>query len=298
MQSPFHGVLVVDKPTGMSSRAAVDRCMGWFPRGTRVGHTGTLDPLASGVLVLCVGTATRLGEYVQRMVKTYRSRFLLGVKSACDDVEGTLEEVEVKEPPNEDEVFRALESFVGAIEQVPPAYSAAKVTGRRAYELARRGQKVSLKPRRVHIYKIELLDYAYPHLDIEVECGKGTYIRALARDFGDRLGCGAVVETLRRTRVGPFNEAGALSPEASAATAHVRLLPLSAAVAGLPRLPATPDDIARLRRGQPMALSIDSLGQLPAETKEVAVFDDAGALVAVTSLDWGRQLLQPVKVLS
>src|SRR5262249_45363855 len=160
-------------------------------RGTRLGHTGTLDPLATGVLVLCVGSATRLADYVQRMSKTYRSLFRLGARSDTDDADGAVTPVAGAAAPEPAALEACLRQFVGTIEQVPPAYSAAKVTGQRAYDLARRGREVSLQARAVQVHGIEVLRYDYPELEVEVRCGKGTYIRALARDLGARLGCGA-----------------------------------------------------------------------------------------------------------
>src|SRR5207302_48401 len=129
---------------GVTSRDAVDRAQRWFPRGTRIGHTGTLDPLATGVLVLCLGAATRLVEYVQRMAKTYRAGFRLGATSDTDDADGKITPVESAAPPNAAAVAACLAGFVGAIDQTPPAYSAAKVAGRRAYDLARQGHEVDL----------------------------------------------------------------------------------------------------------------------------------------------------------
>src|SRR5436305_1673773 len=145
------GLLVLDKPGGMTSRAALDRALAWFPRGTRMGHTGTLDPLATGVLVLCLGNATRLAEYVQRMGKTYRAGILLGARSDTDDADGTLTPVAGASPPALGAILYCLDGFLGAIDQVPPRFSAAKVTGRRAYDLARQGHDVDLQARRVRI---------------------------------------------------------------------------------------------------------------------------------------------------
>jgi tRNA pseudouridine55 synthase len=292
------GLLVLDKPGGMTSRAAVDRALGWFPRGTRVGHTGTLDPLATGVLVLCVGAATRLTEYVQDMAKTYRAGLLLGARSDTDDADGTVTPVAGARPPDRDTVLRQLEGFVGEIEQVPPAFSAAKVTGQRAYDLARKGEEVALKPRRVQVYGIQLLAYDYPRLDLHVDCGKGTYIRSLARDLGERLGCGALVEALRRTRVGPFQDGEAVGLEADAAAARQKLLPLAAAVAELPRVTLGEAQLRRLRQGQEIALSRTVLAGHPsADHYAVAVFDPAEKLVAVGLMFRPRHLLRPDKVL-
>src|SRR5262245_19826772 len=194
MREAVDGLLVLDKPGGITSRDAVDRAQRWFPRRTRIGHTGTLDPLATGVLVLCLGVATRLTEYVQRMAKTYRSTFRLGARSDTDDADGTVTPFTEAPVPSDADVRACLAGFVGEIEQTPPPYSAAKVTGRRAYGLARRGEDVELAPRRVQIYGIDVLAYNYPLLELEVRCGKATYIRSLARDAGERLGCCGLVE--------------------------------------------------------------------------------------------------------
>src|SRR5436305_291397 len=176
------GLLVIDKPGGVTSRDAVNRVQRWFPRRTKIGHTGTLDPLATGVLVLCIGSATRLTEYVQRMGKTYLTQLLLGATSDTNDADGTLTPVAGVSAPDAATVAVAVAGFVGVIQQVPPAYSAAKVTGRRAYDLARGGEEVTLAPRPVRIDGIDILSYAFPRLELEVRCGKGTYIRSLARD--------------------------------------------------------------------------------------------------------------------
>jgi tRNA pseudouridine55 synthase len=284
-----NGILVLDKPTGLTSRDAVDRAGRWFPRKTRLGHTGTLDPLASGVLVLCVGPATRLTEYIQDMGKTYLATVRLGARSATDDAEGPITPSSVPAPPDDKAVRATVAKFVGSIEQVPPAYSAAKVTGRRAYDLARQGTDVELAPRTVRIDAIDVLAFDYPLLRLEVRCGKGTYIRSLARDLGDRLGCGGYVDELRRTRVGPFTPADAVPLDADAETARSRLLPPAAAVTGLPRVTLPPHEVSRLRHGQ--AVAVDQ----PPAGAEVVVFDPNGGLVAIAATAADRAL-KPVKV--
>ncbi len=290
---PPDGLLVLDKPQGITSRTAVDRAQRWFPRGTRVGHTGTLDPLATGVLVLCLGNATRLGEYVQDMTKVYRAGLLLGARSDTDDADGVLTAFPVERAPTRADVLAALPTFLGEIDQVPPAYSAAKVTGRRAYDLARQGQEVSLRPRKVLVKRIDVLDFAYPRLDLEIECGKGTYIRSLARDLGERLGCGALVQNLRRLRVGPFTADAGVSPDAEKETALAKLLPLSAAVAELPAVTLSDSQVRRLAQGQRVPWN-----PAVAVGAEVAVFDPRQDLVAVAAWDAGRRELRPEKVLS
>jgi tRNA pseudouridine55 synthase len=289
---PTHGLLVLDKPGGMTSREALDRALAWFPRGTRAGHTGTLDPLATGVLVLCLGSATRLTEYVQDMGKTYRAAVRLGARSDTDDADGQVEPVAGALPPDRAAVDEALRTFLGEISHVPPAYSAAKVAGRRAYDLARRGRGVVLEARRVRIDGIDVVSYDYPRLEIEVRCGKGTYIRSLARDLGERLGCGGYVETLRRTRVGPFRVEDALSLVADAATARAKVLPMSAALGDLPRVTIADAQAARLRQGQ--AVPADEA--TAPDGSALGLFDPAGGLVAVARFDRTHRLLRPAKV--
>lgn len=285
MSELLDGLLVVDKPGGMTSRDAANRVQRWFPRGTKIGHTGTLDPLATGVLVLCIGRATRLAEYVQRMGKTYESTFRLGVRSDTDDADGVVTLVEgVRLPPLE-EVRSALGGFIGTIEQVPPAYSAVKVTGQRAHDLARRGEEPALTPRTVRIDRIDIRRYEPPELDVEVHCGKGTYIRSIARDLGARFGCGGLVQTLRRTRVGVFSVDRALSLNAEPEEARKSLLPMALAVSELPRLDLHKDDARRLRQGQSISGEV---------TGEVAAYL-AGQLVAV--IEGEGQTMRPVKVL-
>jgi tRNA pseudouridine55 synthase len=288
-----NGLLVLDKPAGITSRDAVDRALRWFGPRTKMGHTGTLDPFATGVLVLCLGNTTRLTEYVQEMGKTYRSVFVLGATSDTDDVDGTLTPLAGAADPGPEAVARALAALVGTIEQVPPAYSAAKVAGQRAYALARQGEDVSLRARPVQIHGIDLLRYEYPEVEVEVRCGKGTYIRSLARDVGRALGCGAYVGQLRRTRVGPFTVEKAVSLDADRHTARARLLPAGEAVAELPQVTVGRPDARRLRSGQAIALPVALAGH----SGEVGLFDEAGTLVAVGRIDPAGRTLRPGKVL-
>lgn len=283
------GFLILDKPLGVTSRAAVDRAAHWFPPGARLGHTGTLDPLATGVLVIAVGLGTRLTDYVQRQQKTYRAGVRLGACSDTDDAEGTITTNPSATPIPREAIERALRDFVGVIEQVPPAYSAAKVAGRRAYVLARRGASVDLTPRSVRIDAIDVTSYAFPDLEILVRCGKGTYMRALARDLGERLGCGAYLSALRRMRIGPFDESAALSLDADADTARQSLRDLSWALAGFPRVELESSDAGRFAQGQKLPWS----GEQP--PGEVAVFDVSGRFIGVGRIDDERRL-RPVKV--
>ncbi len=291
-----HGLLVIDKPAGVTSREAVNRVQGWFPRGTRIGHTGTLDPLATGVLVLCLGPATRLAEFIQELGKVYLTRVRLGARSSTGDAEGVITPLEVTQVPTAAEVDQALESLVGWIDQVPPAYSAVKVGGRRAYELARRGRPVALKPRRIYIESIHRLAFTYPHLDLEVACGEGTYIRSLAADLGDRLGCGGYVESLRRTRVGPFRAEDGLPLEASASMVQARRLPPAAAFPGA-TLVLDAANVRRLHHGQTATLPLPAGGSVSAQ--RLAVLDENNQFVAVCAVEVhdNRLALRPIKVI-
>ncbi|HEX5470857.1 MAG TPA: tRNA pseudouridine(55) synthase TruB, partial [Lacipirellulaceae bacterium] len=176
----WFGVLNVKKPGGATSRDAVDHVQR-LVRPAKAGHAGTLDPLATGVLVICVGQATRLIRYVQRMPKTYRAQFLLGRRSETDDIEGQVELMDDCSRPAREAVDHVIAQFIGEIEQKPPAHSAIKLAGRRAYQLARKGAEFELTPRPVVVHRIIVRRYEYPELELDIECGSGTYVRALGR---------------------------------------------------------------------------------------------------------------------
>lgn len=287
----LNGLLVIDKPSGITSRDAVNRAQGWFPRRTRIGHTGTLDPLATGVLVLAIGVATRLTEYVQHMPKVYRAGITLGAASDTDDADGTITPTPDAKTPDRMKLEQELAAFVGKIDQVPPAYSAAKIIGRRAYDLARKGKEFDLEPRQVTIHRIDVIRYEYPHLEIVVRCGKGTYIRSLARDLGQRLGCGGYIATLRRRAVGGFTEADAISLDADTTTARERMLPAWRAIQDWPPTLVSDADAAKLRQGQRVAHAHGTYDDFDS----IAVVNNAGNMIAVVELKDGW--LRPIKVL-
>lgn len=205
------GLLVVDKPLGPTSMDVCRRVRralvaAGAPKRIRVGHGGTLDPLASGVLVVLVGrAATRLSDSIMAGEKVYDATLDLARRSATDDLEGPVEEVRIPAMPSEAALRDVLRAHTGVVLQRPPLYSAVKVGGRRAYAEARAGRAPDPQPRPVHIHEIELIDYAFPVARLVVRCGKGVYIRSLARDVGAALGVGGMLTTLRRTRVGPFD---------------------------------------------------------------------------------------------
>jgi len=198
-------LLLVDKPKGMTSHDVVD-----FVRKEsgerRIGHGGTLDPNATGLLIIGVGreSTRRLGMVAKGMKKRYVAQLVLGEERDSDDVEGKIINTNEDIIPSFNQIKAVITEFVGTIEQIPPSYSAVKIEGRKAYDLARKGEKVEMKPRTVTIYSIELTDYHYPRLVIKCEVSSGTYIRALARDIGRKLGCGAYLAELRRTAIGSY----------------------------------------------------------------------------------------------
>jgi tRNA pseudouridine55 synthase len=273
------GLLNLDKPGGMTSRDVVDLISRPL-RKVKVGHAGTLDPLASGVLVVCVGRATRLIEYVQRMPKAYRTVVRLGARSDTLDADGQVEVMEDPHVPTEEEVRAALASQVGTIEQVPPQFSALKVEGKRAYDLARGGLVVELASRAVRVDRVELISYAWPRLEFSVDCGGGTYIRSIARDIGEALKCGGLVEVLVRTRIGPFTLEDAIDPTGQSIEAILgHLRPTLEALGDLPRLALSAEQVAAVAQGKSLfASDVEGSRGLGGE---VGLIGPDGALVAV-----------------
>ena len=263
-----NGWLVLDKPVGMTSTHAVSVIKRAF-QAKRAGHAGTLDPLASGLLPIALGEATKTVPFVMDGRKCYRFTVRWGEERDTDDAEGRTVATEIARPSGP-EIRALLPQFTGTIAQVPPRFSAVKIDGERAYDLARDGEVVELAPRPIDVHRLELIDSPdADHAVLEAECGKGTYVRALARDMGRVLGCLGHVVALRRTSVGPFAEGDAvtfdrLQPAAdvSAGPAEASipsepagfLLPVAAALKDVPSLAVSRADAARLARGQPVLL--------------------------------------------
>jgi tRNA pseudouridine55 synthase len=255
----IHGWVVLDKPVGMTSTHAVAVIKRLFG-AKRAGHAGTLDPLASGSLPIALGEATKTVPFVVDSRKTYSFTVRWGEERDTDDAEGRVVNTSERRP--DAEAIRAqLPLFIGAIEQVPPRFSAIKIAGERAYDLARDGEQVELAPRTIEIHRLELVDIPdADHAILAAECGKGTYVRALARDLGRILGVFGHVSALRRNRVGPFSESDMIPLEpleslchrAAAGEGHLAdaLLPIETALDDIPALAVSPADAARLARGQ------------------------------------------------
>ena len=298
--APIEGILVIDKEVGPTSHDVVAR-MRRILGMRRIGHCGTLDPLATGVLVLCLGPYTRLSEWISSGDKDYDATLRLGALSDTGDAQGEIEAVSGAVAPSEAAVAQAVAHFRGEIDQVPPAYSAVKVDGVRSYELARRNQAVDLKSRRVQILDLRVAEYDYPRLCVHVGCSKGTYIRSLARDLGSSLGCGAYVEALRRTRVGGLDLGSALSVnevEAAAARGEVAdcLVPPIRALDGLSTVRLEPSQLEIFEHGGRVTIDGDSVTQA-SRVPECAVLDTRERLRGVARWIDGGRTLRPLKVL-
>lgn len=224
--NPFNGILLVDKPAGMSSFGVVARVRGGLSRlagkKVKVGHTGTLDPFATGLMIIVVGEyCKRAGEF-SKLDKSYQATICLGKTSSTGDPEGEIATADDRQPAEPD-VEIALGAFRGSIVQTPPVYSAIKINGQRAYKLAREGKEVEMPTRQIAVYRLEMTSYDYPTLQIDCDVSSGTYIRTLAEDIGIKLGTGAYTQELRRTKVGKWSVADAVDLEADFA-AHLQLL--------------------------------------------------------------------------
>ena len=287
------GWVILDKPLGLGSTPAVSRVRRLFG-AQKAGHGGTLDPLASGVLPIALGEATKTVPFVMDGRKEYRFTLCFGQARSTEDAEGEVTATS-DHRPTDDGIRSALAAFVGEVEQVPPAFSALKIDGKRAYDLARAGQAVDLKPRRVLIERLELLGRPdTDHADFVVSCGKGTYIRSLGRDLALLLGTVGYLSALRRTAVGPFREEAAISLPKLEALGHIpallgALAPVATALDDIPALALTEAQADRLRQGQPVLLTRDappSGALLRAET--------GSRLVALVRSDGAS--LKPVRV--
>jgi len=258
------GWLVVDKPAGITSTAVVNKVK-WAMDAQKAGHAGTLDPAATGVLAIALGEATKTVPYITDALKCYRFMINLGAATTTDDAEGAVI-AEAALRPADAEIEAALAAFRGDIQQVPPQFSAVKVDGERAYDLAREGEAMDLAARPLWVERLEMLSRPSPdQVELEMVCGKGGYVRAIARDLGASLGCLGHVAWLRREWSGPFSASDGISLEqidALAKTAELDafLKPLELGLTDLPELPCTPEGAARLKNGNPGMVIASSVG--------------------------------------
>lgn len=270
------GLINLNKPPGISSRHAINQIQRQV-KPARVGHAGTLDPLATGVLVVLIGAATRLTSRVQNWPKSYRGVFILGRRSDTEDIEGNVVEVDDAPVPTLADLERVLPVFRGTILQQPPVFSALKVGGKRAYALARAGETVELKPRQITIHALRISRYEYPELELEVVCGSGTYIRSLGRDVARAVRTEAVMCSLTRTAIGHLDLSTSASLERIMDEGVGRfLLPAVHAVQDLPQVALGSDQAAFIARG----MSITLPGR---HEPELAALDANGHLIALLS---------------
>ncbi len=284
-RADVHGWIALDKPLGMTSTHAV-AVVRRLLNAKKAGHAGTLDPLASGLLPLAFGEATKTVPYVAAGEKAYRFTVTFGVETDTDDAEGRIVS-QSEARPSEQQILAALPKFTGAITQVPPRYSAIKIDGERAYDLARGGEAVELQPRIVEIHTLTLLSFDGQSAVLEAECGKGTYVRAIARDIGRALGCFGYVTALRRTRVGPFTEADAVTLPSLEADVFAPAAALKSVDTGLRELVEVPvggDAPMRLRRGQSIILR----GRDAPAEGEIVYATNAGQVIAIGTVERGE----------
>jgi tRNA pseudouridine55 synthase len=307
--APQDGLLLLDKPVGISSFQALYPVKRIF-RGRKIGHAGTLDPAASGLLVVGVGSGTRLLEFLESCPKRYRFGLRLGTTTDTYDLEGTVLERRDASAVTALDLERLLPRFRGAIVQMPPVYSAVKIQGKRACDRVRAGEIVELTARNVRIDRLDLIELREGAATLEMDCSKGTYVRAVAHDLGHALGCGAAAEQIRRLAIGPFGVEGAIAPDAVRGPEN--LLPLEKAVEHLPALQLRPSWVGPLLNGNavpaagyvPMArppaglaTGLETFGaEPPGETSPYGVFSPAGRLMAIATVSSLGQL-PPRKVL-
>jgi len=293
LKNVVSGVLVVDKPVGLTSHDVVQI----IRRGTgirRAGHTGTLDPRASGVLVILIGPAVRLSEYVSASDKRYQATIRLGSSTDTYDSEGIITSTAEVGDINEEEFDEILQKFVGEMEQVPPPYSAIKVKGRKAYEMARKGEDVELEPRIINVYSLEILEWAPPEAVIDVYCSSGTYVRSLANDLGKEMGTGAHLVGLRRTKSGRFTLRDAvplrrLQEAFDAGNWYKFLIPAAEALADWPMVELDPDEVELVRHGHRVPTEDAQSGWARGVSQQ-------GDLVALLEADEDSGEWQPRKV--
>ncbi|MGA9396952.1 MAG: tRNA pseudouridine(55) synthase TruB [Anaerolineaceae bacterium] len=293
VKNAISGVLVVDKPVGLTSHEVVQI----IRRGTnirRAGHTGTLDPRASGVLIVLIGPAVRLSEYVSASDKRYQAIIRLGATTDTFDADGRFTSKDQMVEITEEQFETALKSFVGEIIQTPPPYSAVKVHGRPAYDMARQGEEVELEPRKIQVYSLDLLEWAPPEAVIDVYCSSGTYVRSLANDMGTKLGCGAYLTGLRRTKSGRFTLRDAvplrkLREAFDAGNWYQYVIPAAEALSDWPAVELNNEQVESVRHGHRVAAQPEDKGMARG-------ISEAGELVALLEVDPATQEWQPRKV--
>jgi tRNA pseudouridine55 synthase len=293
------GILNINKATGMTSHDVVARVRKLLHQ-RRVGHAGTLDPAASGVLPICVGQGTRVAEYLSESGKAYQAEITFGIVTDTYDAEGSIIRTADSSHLSQPRIEEVLPHFLGPQKQLPPRYSAIKIQGQPAYKRVRSGEEITLEARAIEIHQLQILAWAPPRLTLAVECSKGTYIRSLAYDLGEYLGCGAYLSALIRTRSGPFTLDRGITLEQLAeaseeGTAARYLLPADSALQDYPALKLDAETIGRVLHGN--AFRHPQPPFQPAATL-ARIYDTEGHFLAIASWDSQQQQWQPKKVFS
>lgn len=287
--SNLDGVLNINKPSGVTSHDVVQTVRSILKQ-KRVGHTGTLDPLATGVLVLCIGQATRIARFLEAGEKEYQAVMRLGVTTDTLDADGRILETRAYTPPDKAEVLRVLHGFIGTLMQRPPAYSAVKVGGVASYKLARAGKEEPLKPRSVTIYGIDLIAYEDPFITITVRCSKGVYIRTLCAEIGEKLGSGAHLTGLVRTRSGRFLKEDSVTTDQLAVLSLEGidriLVPIDRALADMPAITVNDEQAGRINHGNRIARP--DRDRISREGVLIRTHDQTGRLIALARTAGGE----------
>lgn len=289
----MYGLLNINKPASWTSRDVVN----WIEQKARklkIGHAGTLDPLATGVLIVCIGHATRLVPFLHQLSKTYVATFLLGRRSESDDIDTEVELLPDAPLVTTAQLREVLPRFLGKITQLPPTFSAVKINGKPAYRKARKGKPVEVPERDVEVHRIELIEHVGDAFTLEIECGTGTYIRSIGRDIARACGSAAVMSSLCRTRVGDFTVEAAIAPQLiERRTMTEQLLSPFLAVSGRPRVSLTSAEVPRVENGN----EIPASDSITLASGEVLICDPEGALIAIGDLDAELRKLTPRVVL-
>lgn len=287
---PLCGILNINKPAGLTSRQVVNHVQR-IVKPIKVGHAGTLDPMATGVLAVCVGKATRLVPYIQQYHKQYVAKFLLGKQSDTDDITGNVIDVMGGKECSRSEIEALLPQFRGKIQQIPPQFSAVHVDGKRAYRLARKGEEVTISSREVEIFELELTQFNFPELTLEMKCGSGTYVRSVGRDIGELLKSGAVMTQLVRTEIGCYQISDAVDlEEITVNSLPELLLPPQTALLSVPQYELSSHETKEVSHGRKVILT----DKLPFKTEvTIALFTPENELACLAEYQADKKLLAP-----
>ncbi|MDO4473217.1 MAG: tRNA pseudouridine(55) synthase TruB [Eubacteriales bacterium] len=292
----YHGIINVYKEKGYTSHDVVAKLRG-ITKQKKIGHTGTLDPDAEGVLPVCLGSATKVCDLLTDRDKVYQAVLLLGVDTDTQDISGTVLKEKEVDGITDEQIIRTVNSFIGEYSQIPPMYSAIKIHGKKLYELAREGKTVEREPRNVVIHDIQILNIELPRIEMEVFCSKGTYIRTLCHDIGEKLGCGGCMEKLLRTKVGIFSLEDSImlseiEEKKNLDTLQEIITPVDIVFHEYPKIQISPEMEKRLRNGNPFSMKTEPME----DGQKIRVYDSNGRFAAVYKFVKREKWFRPVKM--